>query len=314
MPKTPALPIGKPVSIEDAIWRIAAKFKQSDLTYAHGVQTAQDEASWLLLDTLGLSPLVAPDYEQTLSREQVEKTNLIVNQRIENRLPAAYLTGRTWFAGHELLCDARALIPRSPLAECITADFFGLLPDNPQMRLLDLCTGGGCIAIACAYEWPNAQVIASDLSAEALSLAAENIALHELEQRIKLVRGSLFDAVDGAFDLIVSNPPYVDAAEIAALSAEFLHEPLMGLAAGLDGLDLVRRILFHAASYLSEDGLLVVEVGNSELALQRLYPDVPFLWLEFANGGSGVFALTRDELVTYSDTFATMLSVAPVKN
>lgn len=284
----------------DAIRHSAAVFDAHGLSYGHGTDNAIDEASWLLLDVLGLSPLQAPDYQRPLDAGECLRCNAAVEQRVVQRRPTAYLTGSAWFAGHEFRCDERALVPRSPLAEWISDEFFGLLPDKTGLRVLDLCTGGGCIAIACAHALPAAQVDASDISADALRLAAENVELHGLQDRLRLLQGSLFDPVDGRYDLIVSNPPYVDASDIAYMPAEFHHEPALGLASGPDGLDFVRRLLLEAEPYLGADGLLVVEVGNSAPALEAAYPTLPFTWLEFQQGGSGIFVLTRSELHIHS--------------
>lgn len=271
-------------------------FDEHQLHYGHGTDSALDEAAWLILHALGLSPAHAPDYDQRLTPGEVVVCDQLLTRRIKERSPAAYLTGEAWFAGHRFLSDHRALVPRSPLAEFIVNDFFGLLEGHDSPRILDLCTGGGCIAIACAHANVTSLVDASDLSADALALARENVLLHQLQDRVNLLQGSLFEPVSERYSLIVSNPPYVDQADIDAMPAEFDHEPLMGLAAGDDGLDLVRIMLQEAADYLEPGGHLVVEVGNSGAALEEAYPDVPFGWLQFAQGGHGVFVLSREEL------------------
>lgn len=284
-------------SVETAIRAAAAEFERQSLFYGHGTSTAIDEASWLVLFAIGLSPAVEPDYSKKLSDSEVLACNQLLKRRIQERLPAAYLTGQAWFAGHQFLSDERALVPRSPLAEFIEDDFFGVLGDASSPRILDLCTGGGCIAIACAHARKESVVDASDLSNAALSLAKENIDLHGLQQRVTLFEGSLFEPIDNTYSLIISNPPYVDDADIAAMPAEFSHEPLMGLEAGYDGLDLVRVMLRKAADYLKPEGCLVVEVGNSMTALEAAYPQLEFSWLQFAQGGHGVFLVTREELL-----------------
>ena len=283
-------------TIESLIRSAASVFEQHKLGFAHGTETAIDEASWLVLHAIGLSPIEAPEYSQQLNASQIEACNALLSRRIETRLPAAYLTGKAWFAGHEFICDSRALVPRSPLAELINDNFFGLLDGIDNPAILDLCTGGGCIAIACAHALPAARVDASDISDDALALARENLALHDMQQRIQLLQGSLFEPVTERYDLIISNPPYVDASDIASMPKEFSHEPMLGLAAGADGLDLVRIMLRDASTYLKPGGVLVVEVGNSWQALEDNYPDVDFHWLEFAQGGHGVFLLTIDQL------------------
>jgi ribosomal protein L3 glutamine methyltransferase len=284
-------------TIETAIRRAAEAFERHQLHYGHGTDSAIHEATWLILYGMGLSPAIAPDYSLMLSAAQVTACNTLLSRRIDERIPAAYLTGQVWFAGHPFLSDERALIPRSPLAEFINEDFFGVLDGMENPRILDLCTGGGCIAIACAYARTDADVDASDLSADALALAAENIQLHGMQDRVTLYEGSLFEPISQRYSLIISNPPYVDAADIAAMPSEFSHEPLMGLEAGEDGLDLVRLMLRDAADYLEPEGVLVVEVGNSGAALEAAYPAMDFGWLQFAHGGHGVFVLTRAELL-----------------
>ncbi|MEE9321989.1 MAG: 50S ribosomal protein L3 N(5)-glutamine methyltransferase [Granulosicoccus sp.] len=296
------LPLTGPLTLEAAIRRTAAAFDAAALSYGHGTDNAIDEAGWLLLHALGLPAAVAPDYNMHLGSAERRDCNLLINHRIEKRVPVAYLTGTAWFAGHEFYSDSRALVPRSPLAEYISNHFYSHVSIG-SMRILDLCTGGGCIAIACAHAVPLARVVGSDLSTDALSLAAENVSLHSLEDRVNLIHGSLFKPVTGKFDLIISNPPYVDANEIASMPDEFRHEPLLGLAAGVDGLDLVRTILLEAGDYLTEQGVLVVEVGNSAAALAASFPNVPFDWLEFSNGGAGVFLLDHATLVRCHEQF-----------
>jgi len=290
-------------TVEAAIRAAATDFQAAGLSYGHGTDNALDEAGWLVSHALGSSPAEPPDYACTLSHAQHDAIRALVARRIDERIPAAYLTGRTWFAGLEFLCDERALVPRSPLAEFLLDDGFGLLPldaDEP-FRALDLCTGGGCIAIALATLWPNATVDASDLSSEALSLAAENVALHGVQARVNLLHGPLFEPVEARYALIVSNPPYVDAQDLAAMPDEFAHEPSMGLGAGDDGLSLVMPMLAGAAQRLERDGWLVVEVGNSAEALAERVAGLDLGWLEFASGGHGVFAVSRTALEEYAN-------------
>ena len=299
------------ITLESAIRQSAAVFEQNELVYGHGTVNAIDEASWLILHALNLPAEQQPDYQRVLTEHELGSCNELISRRITQRLPAAYLTGTAWFAGLEFKSDARALVPRSPIAELIQNDFFGLIDLDKIKNVLDLCTGGGCIAIACAVNLPESKVDASDISEEALSLAAENVQMYHLQEQVSLIQSSLFDNIPGTYDLIVSNPPYVDAADIEAMGQEFSHEPLLGLAAGEDGLDLVRIMLNEAAEKLSDHGLLIVEVGNSAPAIEALYPEVPFLWLEFSNGGSGVFALTKTELTTHKRTFQQKLKTTP---
>jgi len=297
-----------PLTLERAIRLAAAAFDAAQIAYGHGTDNAIDEASWLLLETLGLSAAIEPDYSRELDRDERERCERALRRRVVDRVPTAYLVGTAWFAGHEFLSDARALVPRSPLAELIVEDFFGLLEDRDAPRVLDLCTGGGCIAVAAALAAEDALVDGSDISAEALSLARENVARHGVGDRVRLLEGSLFEPVTGTYDLILSNPPYVDAADVRDMPAEFGHEPLLGLAAGADGLDLVRRMLFEAAAHLTDGGSLVVEVGNSAEAVGRTWPEVPFAWLEFASGGEGVFLIDRDTLIAHRERFTRTLS------
>ena len=264
---------------------------------AHGTDHPVDEASWLVLHAMGLSPAEPPDHARRLRADELRAIDALVSRRIDERVPTAYLTGRAWFAGHELLSDARALVPRSPIAELVAERFHGLVVEDREIRVLDLCTGGGCIAIACAHALPLARVDASDLSADALALAAENVALHGLGDRVRLLEGSLYEPVAGPYDLVVSNPPYVDARDLAAMPEEYLAEPAMGLGAGEDGLDLVHAILAGAPAALAPGGVLICEVGNSAEALERAYPELDFAWFGFAGGGDGVFALDREALV-----------------
>jgi len=295
---------GKQWLLGDAITYAAQQFDAAQLYYGHGTDNAIDEASWLLLHALGLSPVEQPNYDMPLSEQQLANCNEILDKRIKARLPAAYLTGEAWFAGLRFKSDERALVPRSPLAEYIMHNFFDMLGEKAQPRILDWCTGGGWIAIACAYAREDAAITASDISNDALALASENIQLHNVQSQVQLVESSLFDEfakqnnqLNNKFDLIISNPPYVDASDLSDMAQEFHHEPQLGLAAGEDGLDLVRDMLVQAPDYLTDNGLLVVEVGNSAAALEAAFPHLPFLWLEFSHGGSGVFALTRQELL-----------------
>ena len=283
-------------SLEEVIRTAANALSGGEVFFGHGAATAIDEASWLILSAIGLSPALAPDYSRRLSADEIKACNVILSKRIEQRIPTAYLTGSAWFAGHRFKSDHRALVPRSPLAEFIVSDFYGVLENNATPRILDLCTGGACIAIACAYELSGALVVGSDLSTDALALAKENVAMHGMESQITLTEGNLFESVTGKFDLIISNPPYVDASDLASMPAEFHHEPALGLASGEDGLDLVRQMLAQAHDYLTDNGVLVVEVGNSAPALEAAFPQLPFHWLEFERGGDGVFLLYRAEL------------------
>ncbi|MCA8966712.1 MAG: 50S ribosomal protein L3 N(5)-glutamine methyltransferase [Planctomycetes bacterium] len=270
----------------------ASRFAAAGLFFGHGTDNAVDEAAVLVRHALHLDHDV-PDVllGARLVRPEVDAVLALLRRRIEERLPAPYLTGVAWFAGLEFVVDRRVLVPRSPIAELIEQHFEPFLDPGRVQRVLDIGTGSGCIAIACATAFPEAEVDAVDLSADALAVAAENVVRHGVEHRVMLHEGDLFAPLEGRYDLIVANPPYVDAAEIAAMPAEFRHEPRMALASGDDGLDCVRRLLDEAGDHLEPDGLLVVEVGASRPALEAARPDLPFTWIEFERGGDGVFVL-----------------------
>lgn len=288
-------------TIIDLIRYGASRFSAAGLTFGHSYDNALDEATQLVLHALHLPHDLGPAYGQArLTLEEKEEVLGLFLRRIEERIPAAYLTGEAWFAGLSFRSDPRALVPRSPIAELIETGFEPWLGGREVRRALDLCTGSGCIAIAMAHYHPDWQVDATDLSDEALALAAENrLRLHA--DNVRLVRSDLFEGLSGRhYELIVSNPPYVTNAETDALPAEYSHEPDLGLRAGDDGLDLVLRILRDAPLHLSEDGLLVCEVGESEHALVELLPDVEFAWIEFRVGQMGVFAVECAELIKHS--------------
>ena len=236
-----------------------------------------------------------------LDDEAFARLHALLQRRITEHLPTPYLLGRAWFAGLEFRCDQRAIIPRSPIAELILHDFQPWYSGPEPRRILDLCCGGGCIGLAVAHYFPGVEVDLLDIDPEALDLARENVAKLGLGNRVRVLQSNLFDALeDVRFDLILSNPPYVDATDLATMPAEFHHEPELALGSGPDGLDLTRSILAGAANFLNDTGLLVVEVGNSWTALEEAYPRLPFTWLEFERGGHGVFALSARELQDYS--------------
>jgi ribosomal protein L3 glutamine methyltransferase len=285
-------------TIVDLIRYAASRFNAAGLTFGHSHDNAIDEATHLVLSSLHLPPDLPPAYGGARVTA-IEKNRVLslIDRRIETREPVAYLVGEAWFAGMPFKSDARALVPRSPIAELIEDGFSPWLDGRDVERALDLCTGSGCIGIAIAAHNPRWRVDIADISDDALALARENIALHQLDAQVRAVRSDLFSGLAGErYDLIVSNPPYVTDGEYAALPGEYAHEPKLGLAAGADGLDIALRILRDAADHLADDGLLIVEVGESEHALNALLPGVPFVWIEFKVGPMGVFALERHDL------------------
>ncbi len=298
----PVLPAQGSLSLEQSIWRTAAAFEAANLDFGHGTDNPLDEASWLIMHVMELRVDRPPDYSQSVSADRRQACNTLIERRISERIPLAYLIGKAWFAGHEFFCDERALVPRSPLAEFINADFFDLYRElgsvltQPPQRILDLCTGGGCIGISCALAVPECRVVCSDVSTDALDLARSNVAKHDLADRVSLVESDLFQSIEGKFDLIISNPPYVDAHDIDNMPDEFRAEPILGLAAGDDGLDLVRTIVAEAGKYLTPRGWLVVEVGNSQPAAQAAFETLGLTWLEFDHGGGGIFQLPASSL------------------
>lgn len=299
----PSDPIEQLFTIRD-YWRWgASQFQAAGLHYGHGTDNAFDEALALILHALHLPHQRVDDIlDARLTLDEREHVVALLARRRDQRLPLPYLTGEAWFAGLPFTVDARVLIPRSPVAELIEAGFEPWCAGEPPARILDLCAGSGCIGIACALYLDGSEVVLADIDADALAVAQSNIERHQAADRVRAVRSDLFAGLAGErFDLIISNPPYVDAEDMAALPAEYRHEPELALAAGDDGLDLVRRMLREAPDHLNDGGLLIVEVGNSWVALEEAYPTVPFTWLEFERGGHGVFLLTRDQLLEHAE-------------
>lgn len=301
---SPVLPANVPElrTLIDHIRYGGSRFNEAGLTFGHSFDNAMDEATQLVLHALHMPHDLSPVYgAASVTAEEQAKILALFNRRINERIPAAYLTGEAWFAGLSFKSDPRALVPRSPIAELIESGFEPWLGGREVSRALDLCTGSGCIAIAMAHYQPDWQVDAVDLSDDALALAAENKA-RILTENVELVKSDLFSQLSGRiYDLIVTNPPYVTNDETDALPAEYAFEPEMGLRAGDDGLDLALKIMRDAPAHLSEDGLLICEVGEAEHALAALLPEVPLVWVEFKVGQMGIFVIEREDLVQHHD-------------
>ena len=281
----------------------SSEFNRNQLTFGHGFDSALDEAVYLVLYALNL-PWDWPEkyFDCRLAQDEREHVLAVLKQRVQSRQPAAYISHEAWFCGLPFYVDERVLVPRSPIAELIDNHFEPWIDAGRVQRVLDLCTGSGCIAISCQYAFPDAEVCASDLSLDALEVAKINLQKHGMSECLRLYPSDLFEQIPAQqFDLIVSNPPYVDAEDMDSLSEEFKAEPRLGLAAGEDGLELVDRMLIQAANYLSEDGLLVVEVGNSQQAMMDKYPQLDLVWIDFERGGHGVFCITAERLQNFVD-------------
>lgn len=290
-------------TIVDFIRYGASRFGAAGLCFGHSYDNAIDEATHLVLHTLHLPHDLSPAYGQArLTAPEKQRLIELIERRVDEHLPVAYLTGEAWFAGLKFKSDPRALVPRSPIAELIQGGFAPWLDERPIERALDLCTGSGCIGIAMAAHNPDWRVDLADISDDALALARENIAFQDVAERVRAIKSDLFSNLAGErYDLIVSNPPYVTEQEFAELPPEYGHEPALGLAAGHDGLDFALRILRDAPAHLSGEGVLIVEVGESEHALAQLLPAIPFNWIEFNVGQMGVFLLDRRDLLEHAD-------------
>lgn len=312
-------------TIRDFIRFCVSKLREYEVVVAQGTTDEFAESSAIVLHTLNLDWSANPEILdcRLTDSEKGAVLELLAN-RIIQRKPLSYLINLAYFCNLPFYVDERVLIPRSPIAELINQKFYPYfdvddakksqffehgLPElqlSAPERILDLCTGSGCIAIALAAAFPDANVDGADIDKDALEVAWTNVEHHNLEHQVNLLQSDLFEKLpaENQYELIVTNPPYVDAAVMAELPPEFLHEPEHALAAGQDGLDLVHKILYHAPDYLTRDGLLVCEVGDSEWHLRQAYPEIQFNWLKFEKGGSGIFAISREELVEYRDAFA----------
>jgi ribosomal protein L3 glutamine methyltransferase len=281
-----------------AIDRVARALRRARVHFGHGTDNARDEAAELVFYVAGLEHASgAAAYGRPLSARRTARIDALLARRIAERIPLAYLTHRAFFAGLELYVDERVLVPRSPIAELALQRFQPWVDAQRVRRILDVGTGSGAIALACAAAFPKGRVDAVDVSVPALQVARRNVRRLGLQKRVRVLRSDYFDAVRGRrYDIIVSNPPYVGRAELARLPREYRHEPRLGLAAGADGLDSVRAIFSAARRHLRRDGILVVEVGNTEDMLLRTFPTLPFVWPEIAMGGGGVFLLRARDL------------------
>jgi ribosomal protein L3 glutamine methyltransferase len=293
------------LTVRDYIRWGASRFAEAKLFHGHGTATALDDAAALILHSLHLPYNLSESYfSARLTIAERHKVIDLINHRISTRIPSAYLMHEAIFAGLSFYVDERVLVPRSPIAELITSQFEPWVAPEQVRHVLDLCTGSACIACACAYAFPEAQVDAVDLSEEALAVAKINVTKHELQEQLTLYHSDLFTALPlKKYDLIVSNPPYVAISEWEQLPAEFHAEPEMGFTGGETGLDLVIKILVDAAQYLAEQGILIVEVGSSAETLQNQFPEVPFYWLDFEQGGDGVFLLTAEQVLAFNELF-----------
>ncbi len=291
--------IAELMTIRDFLRWTTSRFIEEGLTFGHGTENAWDEAIALILHTLHLPIDINPVIlDARLTQSERNALYALIQRRIKERIPVPYLTHEAWFAGLPFYVDERVLIPRSPIAELIENQFQPWIDAHNVHDILDLCTGSGCIAIACAQYFPDANIDASDVSEDALAVAKTNVLRHEVEDQVHLYHSDLFENLPKkTYDIIVCNPPYVDAEDMASLPKEYHHEPKLGLAGGVAGLDYVFKILQQAPRFLNPQGILIVEVGNSEFALREYFPDIPFMWLEFQRGGGGVFLLTEKQLL-----------------
>ncbi|MAZ43997.1 MAG: 50S ribosomal protein L3 N(5)-glutamine methyltransferase [Legionellales bacterium] len=294
------------ITVIDLVRWIVSHMNQHDLSYGHGTENSWDEAVNLVLSSLHLPP----DVDKCILEAKVTQRERKIlaeqlSRRLKERVPVPYLVNEAWFAGLNFYVDERVIIPRSPIAELIESEFTPWVQPQSVSRILDLCCGSACIGISCALAFPDAQVDAVDISPDALAVAQINLERYECDDNLRLVESDLFNALEPAqYDIIISNPPYVSQPEMDELPAEYLHEPRLALEAGDQGLDIVQRILAEAHKYLAPGGVLIVEVGYTQNAVEDMYPHLPFTWLQFERGGEGVFLLTAEELAEHSHIFS----------
>ena len=291
--------LGSLKTVRDFLRFAVSNFNAAGLFFGHGSDNAHDEAAYLILHTLNL-PLdtLEPYLDAVLLPHERTKLLALLERRITERVPAAYLTNQAWQGDYDFYVDERVIVPRSFIYELLGEPLTPWI-EYPELvhRALDLCTGSGCLAVQIADHYPDAEVDAVDISLDALEVAAVNVESYGFEERINLIHTDLFEGLEGAYDLIVSNPPYVDAPSVDALPPEYLHEPELALGSGEDGLDATRQILLHAAKFLNPRGVLLVEIGHNRDVLEAAYPELPFVWLETSGGDGFVFLLTREQLL-----------------
>ncbi|MCR4347836.1 MAG: 50S ribosomal protein L3 N(5)-glutamine methyltransferase [Sulfuricaulis sp.] len=289
----------------EVIRAVTRRFQRAKLHYGHGTETPQDEAAWLVSHVLRIAPnRLAQRLDKPVTPSRIKIIDALASERIKTHKPLAYLLKEAWFAGRPFYVDERVIVPRSLTGEFILECFQPWIDAKRVSRILDLCTGSGCMAIACAQAFPKARVEAADVSIEALAVARLNIKRHRLGRRVQLLRSDLFQALKGKrYDVIATNPPYVTRAEMKSLPREYRYEPELALISGRDGLDAIKRILAEAPEHLTFGGILVGEVGNSAITLQKKFPSVPFVWLTTSTGDESVFLLTAEELQRHHDAF-----------
>ena len=286
-------------TVRDMLRFAVSRFNEAGLAFGHGSDNAHDEAAYLILHTLNLPlDLLEPYLDAVLLPSEKRRLLALIERRVNERVPVAYLTNQAWQGEFDFYVDERVLVPRSFIYELLGEPLRPWIEyDELVHTALDLCTGSGCLAIQMAHHYPAAEIDAVDLSLDALEVAAINIEDYGLEDRINLIHTDLFEGLEGTYDLIVSNPPYVDAESVDMLPDEYLHEPELALGSGEDGLDATRQILLHAAKYLNPKGVLLVEIGHNRDVLEAAYPELPFTWLETSGGDGFVFLLTREQLL-----------------
>ena len=291
------------LTVRDLLRFAVTRFNHAELTYGHGTTNAYDEAAYLILSTLKLPvDQLEPYLDARLLPEEIQDVLELIARRAEERVPVAYLTHEAWQGDFNFYVDERVLVPCSFIYELLGEPLAPWI-EFPELvhRALDLCTGSGCLAIQMAHHYPDAEIDAVDISLDALEVAAINVENYGLDDRIHLIHTDMFEGLEGTYDLIISNPPYVDAESVEELPAEYLHEPELALGSGEDGLDATREILRRAPEFLNEGGVLLVEIGHNRDMLEECFPNLPFVWLETSGGDGFVFLLTREDLIDAQD-------------